>query len=366
MSVNWSHRRTLERRMQRRGFRVASRALAATVVARTVAPLLAALASRQSNTADMTLACRVQGVAGHLMSIADVETLPADVFGTVRVEADRIAQRAERLSNDIGALGMAAAAAGLAFVPLKGTYLRSERYPSEALRPSSDIDLLIGSDTLPLWRRVLRELGYAIGHATHRHLVFVRPGEAPAGVDGEHPDHPRPVELHERIVDRVFGQELDVTDVYRADLRPGHLLGSVSALVPGDIALATHLCLHAAAAMLGRGMRLAQVLDFVHVDDGPVTGPRVQAAIGDAAWAVAHLVERDVPGLIPRLWIDDRHVVPPGWWRRHVILSRPGLLHGDPYRLSTLAGEALLSLSPGRVVERVRDAVRDRRSLRGQ
>jgi hypothetical protein len=40
------------------------------------------------------------------------------------------------------------------------------------------------------------------------------------------------------------------------------------------------------------------------------------------------------------------------------------LLRGDPYRLSTLTGEALLSLSPRGVLERVRHALTARRSLR--
>lgn len=365
MLVNWSHRRTLERRMRRRGFRLASRALGAAVVTRTVEPLLAAMSRRESTADDMSLACRVHGVAGHLVSIADVETLPAAVLGVVHVEADRIAQRAERMSNEIGALGVAAAAAGLPFVPLKGSYLRSERYPSPALRPSSDIDLLIEDGVAPAWRRVLRGLGYTVEYATSRHLVFTRAGDAPVAVDGDHPDHPRPVELHGRITERVFGRDVDATTVYRADLRPGHILGSVPALVPGDVGLAAHLFLHASAAMLARGMRLAQLMDFAYVDGASATCRRVEASIGHAVWAVAHLLERDVPGLLSRVWLDDRDIASPGWWRRHVILSRPGVLQGDPYRLSTLTGEALLSLSPGSVVERARDAVAGRRSLRG-
>lgn len=364
MLVNYSHRRALERRMSRRGFRAASRALAAALVTRTVAPLLATMSRRESSTDDMILACRVHGVAGHLLSLADVESLPAAARGVVRAEADRIAQSAERMSNDIGALGMAASAAGLPFVPLKGAYLRSERYPSGALRPSADIDLLIEDENLPAWRRVLRALGYTVEYTMHRHLIFVRPGSAPVAVDGDHPDHPRPVEVHDRIADRVFGQQIDATDVYRADLRPGQILGSVSALVPGDVGLAAHLFLHASAAMLDRGMRLAQVLDFAYVDGKAATCRTVQASIGDAAWAVAHLVERDLPGLLPPAWLDDRDIAPPGWWRRQAILSRPGLLRGDPYRVSTLTGEALLSLSPRGVLGRVRYALTARRSLR--
>lgn len=340
-----------------------SRALGAAVVQATIAPLSDAIARWRATTDDVGLAVGVHGVAGHLVALPDVDALGGDIRDRIKSDATQIARRAERLTDDILGLGRAAAMAGLPFTPLKGSWLRSERYRSPALRPSSDIDLLVGDAELGAWRCVLAERGYTHEVKAGRHWVFSRPDECPAAVTGDHVEHPRPVELHTRITDRVFGADLDVTDAFRADLRAGQVMATVPAVVPGEAGLALHLFLHASAAMLDRGMRLAQLLDFAFVAGDAPTRAFVRQWLGDAAWAVVHLLARDVPGLLAPAWLDDGDVAAPWRPRQRAILSRPGLLRGDPYRLSTLGGELLLARSPRGVLDRVRRSWRDRRAL---
>lgn len=347
--------------MRGRAFHAATRVLGAAIVARTTAPIVAWLARAPRDAPAMALACRVQGVAGHLAALPDVEALDAGMREIVRHEADQIARRAEHLTDDMLALGRAAAQAGLPFTPLKGSYLRSERYRSPNLRPSSDIDLLVRDEDLDAWRRVLAGRGYAREVKSGRHWVFSRPGETPVAVAGEHARHPRPVELHTRITDRVFGAEIDVTEAFRGGLRAGLVMASVPAMVPGDAALALHLFLHASAAMLDRGLRLAQVLDFAFVASDAATQTVVRERLGDAAWAVVHLLARDVPGVLAPAWMEASDAARPSRLRQRVILSRPGLLQGDPYRLWTLAGELLLAGSLRSVIDRVRRSWRGRR-----
>ena len=339
-----------------------SRALGAAVVQGTIAPLCEAIARRRAVPDDIGLAVGVHGVAGHLVALPDIDALGDDLRDLITREACQIARRAERLTDDIRALGRAAADAGLPFTPLKGSWLRSERYRSPALRPSSDVDLLVGDEDLGAWRRVLADRGYTREIKAGRHWVFSRPDESPMAVAGEHAEHPRPVELHTRITDRVFGADVDVTDAFRADLRAGQVMATVPAVVPGEAGLALHLFLHASAAMLDRGMRLAQLLDFAFVAGDAPTRAVVRERLGDASWAVVHLLSRDVPGLLAPAWLDDGDVEPPTGLRQRVILSRPGLLRGDPYRLSTLGGELLLAQSPLAVIDRVRRSWRDRRA----
>lgn len=340
-----------------------SRALGAAVVQGTIAPLHEAIARLRAGPDDVGLAVCVHGVAGHLVMLPDVDALADGIRDLIQREAGQIARRAERLTDDILVLGQAAAEAGLPFTPLKGSWLRSERYRSPALRPSSDIDLLVGDDDLGAWRRVLAGRGYTHEIKAGRHWVFSRPHEAPVAVAGEHVDHPRPVELHTRITDRVFGAEVDVTEAFRADLRAGQVMATLPAVVPGEAGLALHLFLHASAAMLDRGMRLAQLLDFAFVAGDGATRVFVRERLGDAAWAVVHLLARDVPGLLAPAWLDDGEVTPPSRLRRRAIRSRPGLLQGDPYRVSTLGGELLLAQSPLAVIDRVRRSWRERRAL---
>ena len=125
-----------------------SRALGAAVVQGTIAPLCEAIARRGAGPDDIGLAVGVHGVAGHLVALPDIDALGDDLRDLITREACQIARRAERLTDDIRALGRAAADAGLPFTPLKGSWLRSERYRSPALRPSADVDLLVGDEDL--------------------------------------------------------------------------------------------------------------------------------------------------------------------------------------------------------------------------
>ena len=359
MSIDWSHRRLLERRMRGPAFRTASRALAAAIVARSAGPIRDA-ARRPPVAAALPLACTVQGVAGHLEALGDLDGLPEGFVATVRREAAHIAARAVRLDAELRRIGAAARAAGLTLAPLKGTFLRSERYESSALRPSADLDLLADPEDVAAWRAVLHACGYTDERVGARHVSFSRPDQQPVEADGDHPDHPCPVELHTAISARVFGRVIDVTDDYRRDLRDGTLLG-MPARVPGDAALALHLVLHAAESMLDRGLRLAQVIDLGVLDDAEATCEAVRRRLPDAAWAVVHLCTRDVPGLMRDGWLAGQRSREPLRWRQAIIDTRPGLLTGDPYRVATLIGEVLLSGSLSAVVGRAVQSWRERR-----
>lgn len=69
--------------------------------------------------------------------------------------------RNKTLLAELGRVLDAAAARGIAVVPLKGAILAPHYYPAPALRPMSDLDLLVQPDDIKGLASVLRDLGYS-------------------------------------------------------------------------------------------------------------------------------------------------------------------------------------------------------------
>jgi hypothetical protein len=362
--VDWTNRRALERRMRAPVFRELSRAMAFAIVQGSPNTLIESVERTAATTDDFLLAARCHGVAAHLLMLADQQrrAFPDAVLDGLIVEAERIEARSVRLADDLRMLGHVAARAGVPFVPLKGSYLAWQRYARPALRPCADIDLLVRPGDMSVWRRELVELGYASERRLPQHVVFARPEKAVPSTIGDHPGHPRPVEVHERIADRVLGTAIDITALYWNEVEAGTILGDIPALLPRPVALALHLVLHSARNMLDRGLRLAQLLDLQFVDESPATLAAVRGQLGEVGWAVNALATRDAPGLLKPAVVAALDAAAPSRWRRRVVLSRPGLLTGDPYRLGTLTGELLLTGSPLHVGRRVLDAWSQRAS----
>src|SRR4029453_11669750 len=115
--------------------------------------------------------------------------------------------RAQMLARDLRAgkilvqLDAVLSAAGIAFVPLKGSALRALRLYESGERPQSDIDLLIEPCDLASCSAPLAALGYEFAYATRRHDVFAPSGHAASPSFGEHADNPFKIELHTRIAE---------------------------------------------------------------------------------------------------------------------------------------------------------------------
>jgi putative nucleotidyltransferase-like protein len=68
--------------------------------------------------------------------------------------------RNRALLSELARLADAAAGAGITFMPLKGAILAVDYYPVPALRPMSDLDLLVRPEDLEAMGHLLRSLGY--------------------------------------------------------------------------------------------------------------------------------------------------------------------------------------------------------------
>lgn len=358
MHFDWAHRAAIERRMAGREFLASSRLLANALVTGSLEALADAVRAERASADDLLFAVRCHGVAARLHALAARQPglLPSAATAALWEEAARIAQRSARLAALTLDLSRAAETAGVPFVPLKGTCLRLTRPQEAPWRSSADIDLLIEDRDLEAWAGILGRIGYSDRQRDRRHVRFARPDEVPQPTDGDHRDHPCPIELHTALRETILGRRIDITAAYRRGLSECRVAG-LPVLVPGAPALSLHLVAHAAPAMLDRGLRLAQLLDLALVGDDRETIAVLREGLGPGAWIVDALCERDLPGLLPARLRGAFDAVAPGPLRRALVRRRPGLLRGDPTRVGTLAGELLLSGSPRVVFERVAEAI---------
>ena len=145
-----------------------------------------------------------------------------------------------RLHHDLTRVLSALRRDGIPVIVLKGAYLGAVVYGDIALRPMSDIDLMVRRGDLPKAQALLCDMGYSkrdqphvdVDYEAHHH---VHPLTRPDGV---------PVELHWTITRPTAPFKIDLDGLWER-ARPA-LIGGVEALVLSVEDLLLHLCLHAA------------------------------------------------------------------------------------------------------------------------
>ncbi|HEX5589514.1 MAG TPA: nucleotidyltransferase family protein [Candidatus Limnocylindrales bacterium] len=214
------------------------------------------------------------GVASHLARTVAagpiVEVLPGAIRTWIEGQDRANRERIDRLHGELAAALRAFAAAGLPVLPLKGSILSTRAGADPYRRPMADLDLLVRPADLEASRSVLAGLGYRRrpeGGRLPTHDTFERPGnDRVVSADGEHPDNPRPIELHVEVKRHLWGwvDDDDLTPFLWLEAHPGSVLGE-PAMLPSDQALLAHLAIHATSDLLvGRG-RLVQWLDLAEV-----------------------------------------------------------------------------------------------------
>jgi len=178
---------------------------------------------------------------------------PSDAAAALRDVAERTLARGRRLAAERAALAVALAAAGVPYRPLKGAWSAERAWSPPEARPMADLDLLVHPEELEAAERALRGLGYAETSRTWKHRRYDRPG-ARAVVDprGEHPDNPRPVEVHPALAEALRGIRWTGPAV-----RAGAPLAEADALA--------HLLAHASVDAMERRLRLATLVDVARL-----------------------------------------------------------------------------------------------------
>jgi len=153
-------------------------------------------------------------------------------------------------------------AEGVPVIPLKGAYLAEQVYGDAALRPMSDIDLLVKQDSLAQAVRILRGLGFDAQSAFDVENEKTYSQDMPemrnaAGV---------PVELHWTLAPPPAHVRLDDAELEglwkRAE--PAAVAGvQTLALSPTDLLL--HLCVHVSVHHRFNNVTLRNFIDFAEV-----------------------------------------------------------------------------------------------------
>lgn len=353
------------RRRQDSIFGALSRAAAASLATKDLSPLVFEIDRRSASPEDLLFMARIHGVSGLLSELADSDSagLREQDLSAVREERRQIGERGDRLIEDLRRLGRAAEREGLPLIPLKGAFLAPERYRDLSLRPAADIDLLAPGATFEPWCRLLAAEGYLLEDESWKNRVYLRPGRREPNGFGEHPENPRPVELHQRVRERFLGRFVDLTDVFESRLTSGFIAGDIAARIPDDTALALHLFAHAAPAAIGRGLRLIQLADLAHLLPRPDTAAVLRERLGEAAWGLAALFEKALPGALPGALRAVLETAPPSPRRQRLWLSRPGLMTGDEEKRILLLRELRLCESVSHAGGRLLDALPERSVL---
>lgn len=236
---------------------------------------------------------------------------PAPIVVALDDLADRTMARGRRMAADRARIDAALRAAGIQHRWLKGAWSADVAWSPAEARPMADLDLHAPPEHAAASEATLLALGYRLAARTWKHAVFVRPDNR-AVVDwrGEHPDNPRPVELHATLGEAVRGIAW-----------PG-----LATEAPGDAAVLAHLLAHASVDVVERRVRLATLVDVARLmallepDAWRLAlGAMAEPRAARLAWPALAVARRDLGAPLPpggraiesaapprlRRWLDD-------------------------------------------------------------
>ncbi len=198
----------------------------------------------------------IHGVSGLLAATGRWQGPPA--WHAWLAEQRRITEiRHAQLRALLGEIDAAAGRDGIGLIALKGAALHAAGLYRPGERPMADLDLLVRGPELQHAAQLLRGMGLSETGRTWKHRTFEAPGTGEPAALGEGKDHGHKIELHDRVQESLAGQLLDITEW----ILPEPLSAGIH-FYPSRTELLRHLLLHAAGAMIFRGLRLVQLHDI--------------------------------------------------------------------------------------------------------
>jgi hypothetical protein len=173
------------------------------------------------------------------------------------------ALRHQRIVALLERINESAQGVGVAAIALKGAALHALGYYSAGQRPMADIDLLVCGADVRSMTEILETLGYRETSATWKHRIFApREKTCTAAIQtdgsfGENEHTAIKIELHTRVAERLPLAEVDVTELVLSDQAAPGL-----SPYPSNLALMSHLLLHAAGNAVTRSLRLIHLHDI--------------------------------------------------------------------------------------------------------
>lgn len=210
--------------------------------------------------------CQVHGVAPFLCEkFAGGEWLDEATATWLAGQLDLNRRRIAKMQAELTAILALFAAHNLPLLPLKGSILTAAYYEEPGWRPMADLDLLIRPQDFARAAELLGQLGYGQTVVHWKHTEFSKPeNRRVVSQEGEHPDNPRGLEIHQRCRETFGGPTVELTNLMWANAAPGTLLGEPAMRLKPE-ALWLHLLVHATYHLWqGRG-RLIHLLDLALV-----------------------------------------------------------------------------------------------------
>ncbi len=318
-----------------------------------------ALAQPSFNWERFTTRACAHGVApllyAHLHKLGIVAHLPPHVRAVLQTAYYRNAARNTLLFRVVAEVLQTCHRQGIAVIVLKGGALAETVYPHRAVRPMSDIDLLVRPEALEAMDESLTVLGYgfvgrgrpkAYWRTQHYHLTFQPPPAAPLAV---------PIEVHWALERATSPFRIDLDGLWQRALSATIAGVETRVLAPEDqlLHLCMHLCKHAGRPAIDGGLswRLRAFSDLaaVLVRTGVVLD--WEALVHRAqAWGVASYlyVPLALTGELSGLRVPPSALAalqPPGFDARMLSWARDELLEDPdpiiPYLLQLWGGAHL-------------------------
>lgn len=189
-----------------------------------------------------------------------------DAFLVRQVEQNR--RRLDRLGQDLERVLAAFERDKIEAIPLKGSAMLLDRPAEIGWRPMADIDLLVRHPVQQEVNLAYAHAGYClpINYSTglsgltwkHLHYEYCEYEWPEVGEPGEHPDHPRDIESHPRVIEMMRGFRWDITGWIA-----NNLVEVGCRKIPDERAMTLHLAVHTSISALDSRLRMVQIVDLL-------------------------------------------------------------------------------------------------------
>ena len=179
----------------------------------------------------------------------------------------RNSERIARMHADLGIILKAAYLADIPVMLLKGSLLTTKFYQKPGIRPMADLDLLIHPADRVRFGKLLVENGYRHDGWFYHDLYTNTSCEKVIMAD-EHPDNPRPVEVHFFLTQKFWGNFPlpDLNNMLWQNSQIGMVLGE-TVFIPSPEQHLAFLGWHNLKHLSKGSGRLIQWLDIAHLMD---------------------------------------------------------------------------------------------------
>ena len=259
-------------------------------------------------------------------------TISPDLDRFLIQQVERNHQRHRHLTTDLQRVLAAFQRDGIEIVPLKGSAMLLTRPDEVGWRPMADLDFLVRHPVQQEVNLAFAHAGYCLPinystglsgltwkHLHYQYCEYVWPEVTEVG---EHPDHPRDVESHARVVEMMRGIRWDITGwiVNNLDESSGYP-------VPDDRAMALHLAVHLSLSALDSRLRMIQVVDLMrHIErhgvDAILSAVRKSGPLAHARFVYPALA------LVARYSSDQQIKDAVAWLRPYVSLELADWIDG--------------------------------------